>query len=185
MAEVRLLGDKTEPGLGECPLSRPRLGSLYSGDLRPAGDRGRGVVRGALCEEAPPRGLRQRRELEGLRVGPAPGSGPRSPRGQCPRSRAAGPGQGSRDGGGVWPRAPQAGLPRLVWRTGKAFLQGRRSQPAEPGGCCHRAFSRSHSVSHFLTPWKSQPSLWLLCSILHTCTQGLDRCVIGFVGCFL
>ena len=102
-----MLGDKTEPGLGECPLSRPRLGSLYSGDLRPAGDRGRGVVRGALCEEAPPRGLRQRRELEGLRVGPAPGSGRRPGRargarevsaqgvGRPVRARARGTGVGS------------------------------------------------------------------------------------------
>ena len=182
---MRLLGDKSEPGLGECPLSRPWIGSLCSGDLRPAGDRGRGVVRGALFEEASPRVCGKGASWRACEWGRLPGRALRAREVRAQGVGRPGPGKGSRDGGGVWPRAPQAGLARLVWRTGKAFLQGRRSQPVEPGGYSHRAFSRSPSVSHFLTPWKSQPSLWLLCSILQTCTQGLDRCVIGFVGCFL
>ena len=58
-----------------------------------------------------------------------------------PEPGVPGAGAGARAPGvGVWPRALRAGLQRLLWRTGKAFLQGRRSPPAEPSCYPHRAF---------------------------------------------
>lgn len=166
---MRLLGDKSEPGLCECPLSRPRIGSLCSGDLRPAGEQGAGSrARGALRGAAA--GLRQRASRRGCewgrrRVGPA-----HTPRGQSLGSRAAGPGKGSRDGGGVWPRAR---------RRGSRAWCGGRERPFSKAGVHNRlnrvvtltVLSLAALRSVIFSPWKSQPSLWLLCSILHTCTR--------------
>lgn len=117
---MRLLGDKSEPGLCECPLSRPRIGSLCSGDLRPAGEQGAGSrARGALLKRRR-RGSAAKERAVGVASG-APGSGPHTPRGQSPGSRAAGPGQ-RREGRG-WGLAPSpaGGAPAPGVEDGKGL----------------------------------------------------------------